>query len=115
MGNVIYDKSFKYAVEIVKLSKEIRKVGEYELAKQLLRCSTAIGANISESEYAQSKADFITKLTIALKETAESHYWIKLLTETGYIEEKISKDLTYKVEEIIKILVASIKTAKERT
>ena len=84
-----------------------------DLAKQLLRSGTSIGANVSEAERAQSKADFISKMHIALKETAETEYWLKLLIMSEYITEDMGKSLLEDCLEIKRILVASINTAKE--
>ena len=114
MGNIVYEKSFAYSVEIVRLAKNLAKSHDYELARQLIRSGTSIGANIAESEYAQSDQDFISKLSITLKEAAESRYWLHLLTETKDITSEDSEKMTKQVEEIIKILAASIKTKKEK-
>ena len=114
MGNIVYDKSFAYAVEIIRISKMLRQRGEFELAKQLLRCSTSIGANLSESEYAQSDSDFISKLSIALKEASESRYWLRLLTASAEITTDVSSKLISQADEIIKILTASLKTLKDK-
>ena len=113
MGNVAQDKSFEYAIEVVTLVKKLKSQREYELANQLLRSATSIGANISESEYAQSKADFILKLSIALKEASESRYWLRLLSATGDIDTHDGERLIKKADEIIRILVASVKTSKD--
>ena len=89
MDNVIEEKSFHFAVRIVKLNQYLRtKKKEYILSKQLLRSGTSIGANVAESQQAQSRADFISKLHIALKETAETEYWLRLLVLSDYISEK---------------------------
>ena len=114
MGNIAYEKSFAFALAMVALSKGLRGAGEYELAKQLLRSGTSVGANIAESEYAQSADDFVSKLSIALKEAAESRYWLKLLTAAGDIAVDVSAGLVSQADEIIRILVASIKTAKRK-
>ena len=114
MKSVTYDKSFAFAVEIVKTAKELRLNREYELASQLIRSGVSIGANIAESEFAQSDADFVTKLSIALKEAAESRYWLKLLTATEDISDETSIKLLSQVDEIIRLLVASIKTKKSK-
>ena len=113
MGNIVYEKSFEFAVKIVAETKKLTFKRQYELSNQLLRCGTSIGANIAESEQAQSKADFISKLSIALKEAAETQYWLKLLSRSGDISEDISKQLLIDVKEIISILTASIKTSKK--
>ena len=80
------------------------------MSKQLLRCGTSIGANVREAFYAHGKADFVAKLQIALKECSESEYWIELLIESGYFNEK---ELLNKCVEVKRILIASINTAKE--
>ena len=83
--NVIKEKSFEFAKEIVYLYKVLAEKREYVLSKQLLRSGTSIGANIREAEHAQSKADFIHKLSISLKEANETEYWLDLLFETRYL------------------------------
>ena len=90
--------------------REDRK--EYVLSKQLLRSGTSIGANITEAQDAQSKADFLSKLNISLKETGETLYWLRLLHATDYLTEKEFEAVYVDCEEIKKILVASIKTLK---
>ena len=85
-NNLILDKSFAFAVRIVKLYKYLcDEQKEYVLSKQLLRCGTSIGANINEAQAGQSKADFIAKMSIASKEARETNYWIELLIETKYL------------------------------
>ena len=113
MSNIIETKSFDFAVRIVKLYKllcEQRK--EYFLSKQLIHSATSIGANISEAQQAQSKADFISKLSISLKETSETKYWIKLLLATDYLSTKEADSLLNDCTEIEKLLVAILKTSK---
>jgi len=86
MKSIVEEKSFKFAVRIVRLYKYLtEKKKEKVLSKQLLRSGTSIGANIAEAEQAQSNADFVSKLSIALKETSETKYWIKLMKETEYL------------------------------
>ena len=116
MSNIIETKSFEFAVRIVKLYKllcEQRK--EYILSKQLIRSATSIGANISEAQQAQSKADFISKLGISLKETSETKYWIKLLSAADYLSVKEADSLLNDCTEIEKLLVAIIKTSKSNS
>jgi len=113
--NIIVEKSFRFAVRIVKLCHHIsNSKKEYILTKQLLRSGTSVGANISEGVQGSSKKDFIHKLTIALKEANETHYWIRLFKETDHLTgtefESISEDCI----EIIKILT-SIITSTKRT
>ena len=112
--NLLIDKSIVFASRIVKLYQHLTKTKkETIISKQIIRSGTSIGANINEANYGQSKADFISKMSIALKETAETEYWIKLLYMSGYIDEKMSESLLNDCLEIKRILIASINTAKE--
>jgi four helix bundle protein len=111
--NIVKDKSFLFAVRIVKLSKYlVDQKREFVLSKQILRSGTAVGALIRESEHAESKADFIHKLSIALKEANETDYWIDLLHETDYLISKEHQSIKADILELIKLLVAIIKTSK---
>jgi four helix bundle protein len=113
--NILKVKSFHFAVRIVKLSQFLTTdKKEYILTKQILRSGTAIGALVRESEYGQSKKDFINKLSIALKEANETDYWLELLKEGKLIEDKIYQSLAANCTELIKLLIASIKTAKSK-
>ena len=108
--NVVVEKSFEFAVRIVKLYKYLtRTQKEYVLSKQLLRSGTSIGANVSEAQRGQSKADFIAKMSIALKEANETQYWMQLLYETKYITEKEFESIHSDLVEILKILTAICK------
>ncbi len=114
-NNILRDKSKDFAIRIVNLNKHLRKYKqETVLAKQTLRSGTSIGANISESIYAQSKADFVTKLHIALKEASETEFWIELLADTDYISESEKMSLLKDCRELIKMLIASINTVKKQ-
>lgn len=114
--NVVLDKSFSFAVRIVNLYKFlVSEKKEYVLSKQILRCGTAIGALVRESQQAESNADFIHKLSIALKEANETDYWLLLLNETNYIETKQFESLKPDIEELLKLLVSIIKKSKEKT
>lgn len=105
-------KSKVFALEVIRVCKELRAVKcEGALINQFLRSGTSIGANIREAFYAHSKADFIAKLQIALKECSESEYWIELLMESGYYEDKALLD---KCTEVKRILISSINTAKQK-
>jgi four helix bundle protein len=113
--SILSDKSYKFAIRIVKVNEYLTKEKkEYTLSKQLLRSGTAVGALVAEAQYAQSKADFINKMYVSLKEANESRYWIRLLTYCNYITEKMSKSIHEDVEELIKMLTSSIKTTKEK-
>ena len=113
--SIIREKAKEFAKNIVFLTKEI-KINKKEsvLSNQLLRSETSIGANIHEAQYAQGTADFISKLEIALKECFESEYWLDLLFETGYIEEKQYKKLNNDCGVIRKMLISSCKTLKAK-
>lgn len=111
--NIVKEKSFSFAVRIVNLNKHlVNKKREFVLSKQLLRSGTAIGALIRESEHAESKADFIHKLSISLKEANETDYWIDLLCQTGYLTEQEHKSIKADVLELLKLLISIIKTSK---
>lgn len=106
-------KSYAFAIRIVKLSQFLQtEKKEYTLSKQVLRSVTAIGALYSEAEFGQSKSDFASKISIALKEANETDYWIHLLKDTGYLEQKIFDSLISDCKELIAMLVSSIKTVK---
>lgn len=114
--NVLIDKSIAFAARIVKLHDFLVKNKKgLTIAKQIIRSGTSIGANINEANYGQSPADFISKMHIALKETAETEYWIKLLLMSEYIDEKMSSSLLDDCLEIKRILIASINTAKNNS
>lgn len=111
--SILVIKSKAFAIRVIQLYKYLCNIEkEYVLSKQLLRSGTSIGANIREGAFAQSKNDFISKLSIALKEASETHYWLELLNETGYINDNESDSLKKDCKEILKILQASIITAK---
>jgi len=113
--SILANKSYAFAIRIVKLNKYLTKEKkEYTLRKQLLRSGTAIGALVAEAQYAQSKADFINKMYIGLKEANESRYWIRLLTDCEYLTAMMSKSIFDDVEELIKMLTSSINTTKEK-
>ena len=114
MDSIIEQKSFQFAVRIVKLCKHLRGAKrEYTLSKQLLRAGTSIGANASEAQQAQSRADFVSKLCISLKETTETKYWLKLLRATDYLSEIEFQSIFTDCVENEKILVSIIKTVKK--
>ncbi len=110
--NAIREKSFSFAIEIVLLNKILTERKEFVLSKQLLRSGTSIGANVREAEHAQSKADFIHKLSISLKETNETEYWLDLLFETKYLSELEYDSIKPKVIELLKLLTSIINTSK---
>jgi four helix bundle protein len=112
--SILRDKSFAFALQIVRLSQELQQnQKEFVLSKQILRSGTAIGALVREGEFAQSKSDFINKLSIALKEANETEYWILLLQEAKLIKDEVADSLQSDCKELIAMLVASVKTAKK--
>ena len=112
--NVLNDKSLDFAVRVVRLQKHlVNNQKETVISKQIMRSGTSIGANINEANYAQSKADFISKLHVSLKETAETEYWLKLLVKSELLTEQEGSSLINDCLEIKKLLIASINTAKK--
>lgn len=113
--NIALEKSEQYAIRIVHLYRYLcDNKKEYVLSKQILRSGTSIGANLSESEYAVSKKDFLSKVYIALKECAETLYWLRLLYHTHYLEENLYTSLYKDCEEIKRILQATTKTINQQ-
>lgn len=110
--NVIKEKSFAFAIEIVFLYKVLVEKKEFVLSKQILRSGTSIGTNIREAEHAQSKADFIHKLSIALKKANETEYWLDLLHETNYLDQSEFENIKPKIIELLKLLTSIITTSK---
>ena len=110
---IIAKKSYQFALYIIKLYTFLcKEKQEYVMSKQLLRSGTAVGALVSESRFAQSKADFINKMYVALKEANETKYWINLLHDSNFIAEKTFDFMIPKIEDIICILAAIVKTSK---
>ena len=113
MNNAIEEKSFQFAVRIVKLCKYLQEnKKEYILSKQLMRSGTSIGANIMESQQAQSRPDFVSKLNIALKEASETDYWLRLLQATDYLTDSEYSSIIADCKELEKLLTAIIKTTR---
>ncbi len=111
--SLINGKTLKFALLIIEMVKYVRrKDNENVLTKQVLRSGTSIGASVRESEYAQSQSDFIHKLSISLKEANETGYWLCLLNKAGYIDGNSYESIKKDCDEIMAILIASIKTAK---
>jgi len=113
--NIIKDKSFDFALRIVKLNQYlVSEKKEFVISKQILRSGTSIGANIREGEHAESKADFIHKMSISLKEANETEYWLELLHKSEYIEDKMYNLLISDCSELLKILITIIKNTKKQ-
>lgn len=114
--SIILEKTLDFAARIVKLSHYLKnEKRETIISKQILRSGTSIGANANEAIYGVSKADFISKLQISLKETAETEYWIRLLMKVEYISEREGNSLLEDCLEVKKILVSTLKTTKENS
>jgi four helix bundle protein len=111
--NVIKTKSFAFALRVVKLARYLQtEQKEYVLSKQVLRSGTSVGALVREAEHAQSKADFISKMSIALKEANETEYWIDLLHQSDYIDDSNYQSIQPDIEELLKLLVSIVKTSR---
>ena len=113
--NIIEKKSFTFAIRVVNLYKYLTSdKKELIMSKQLLRCGTSIGANISEAERGQSRADFTAKMNIALKEANETHYWLRLLNATEYLDNKMFESIENDIKELVAILTAICKKTNEK-
>jgi four helix bundle protein len=109
---IIQDRSFHFALDIIRLYGELQNKREYVLSKQLLRSGTSIGANVEEASAGQSRNDFVAKMCIASKEARETKYWLRLLKESQMVNVDVNKELST-VDEIIRILTSIVKTTKE--
>lgn len=112
--NIILQKTYQFALRIIKLCQFLRQKGHYEIANQIFRSGTSIGANSEEAVGGQSEKDFQSKLSIAYKEARESHYWIRLLKDSNIITAKMAESFLNDCEEIQKILGSIIKTLKAK-
>lgn len=111
----LHTKSYLFAVRIIKMYQYL--VGNrqcYDIAHRVVRSGTAIGASVREAEFAQSPQDFIHKLSISLKEANETDYWLHLLSDTGFIDDKMFESMSTDCNELIAMLISSIKTSKQR-
>ena len=114
--HICAEKSFEFAVRIVNLYKYLTaEYKEYVLSKQLLRCGTSIGANVAEAQRGQSKADFISKMSIALKEAKETNYWLRLLYESQYLSPVAFDSMITQCTELERLLVSIVKSARRKT
>lgn len=112
--NIIQTKTFNFALKIAKLCKSLQKSSEYMASKQLFRSGTSIGANVEEALAAQSRKDFVSKMSIALKEARETHYWLRLLQESQLVEGDYSSRID-EIKEITRILTSIVKTTVEES
>ena len=114
MKGVLEEKSFQCAIRIVNLNRFlVDNKKEYVLSKQILRSSTSVGANISEAQFAQSKADFVSKMHISLKEASETRYWLRLLEASNLIDNTQLESIMSDCNELINMLVSTCGTSKE--
>lgn len=104
--------AFLFSSKIISLSRTLERQREYVLSKQILKSGTSIGANLEESTYAQSKADYISKLSIALKEASETEYWLKLFVEND-IQAKVALELQKDIKPILRMLIAGLNSLKK--
>jgi len=112
-NNVVLEKTYAFAIRIINCYKYLKiKKKEFELSKQLLKSGTSIGANVEEGIGGQSKNDFQSKMAIAYKEARETHYWLRLLRDTQFLEVQLAESLLIDNEEILKLLGSIIKTTK---
>ena len=109
----IKERSFQFALEVVRLYQQLQDQHEYVLSKQLLRSGTSIGANVEEATAAESRRDFLHKMKIAMKESRESHYWLRLIDESGLIKNTDLSDLLHKADELSRMLTSITKTTAE--
>ena len=112
--NLIRDKSYKFALEVISLYSMLKEQKEFIISKQLLRSGTSIGANVEEALAAQSKKDFISKMSIASKEARETNYWLRLLRDSGISKGIDFSDIIDKSQEMIRILTSIVKTSQEK-
>jgi four helix bundle protein len=113
-NNVVAQKSYAFAVRIVRLNRYlVSEHNEFVLSRQVMRSGTAIGALVREARFAQSRKDFIHKLSIALKEANETDYWIDLLHDTQYLSSRMYDDIKKDIDELVRLLVSIVKTSKQ--
>ena len=113
--NIIKDKTYQFALEIVRLYKEMISQNEFILSKQIVRSGTSIGANVEEAIAAQSRKDFISKMSISSKEAREANYWLRLLRDTELVQDFDLTNLLKESEEIVKIITSIVKTSKHNS
>jgi four helix bundle protein len=111
-NNAVSEKSYAFALNVIQLARALRKQHEYEIASQLLRCGTSIGANVEEAQCAVSRADFAAKMGIASKEAKETHYWLRLIRDSQVLSQDQIQLRLNEADELIRILTAIVKTAQ---
>ena len=114
-NNIVQEKSYMFALKMIKLYKDLTQTQrEFVLSKQILRSGTSIGALVKEAEHAQSQADFVNKMNIALKEANETEYWLMLLKDSEYLDENNYSSVHHACSELIKLLASIVKTSKSK-
>ncbi len=113
-NNIAREKSFSFTLDVIEIYRILTSRKEFVLSKQLLRSGTSIGANIRESEHAESRADFIHKLSISLKEANETDYWIDLLSKSSFISQEEFLKLKNAISEILRLLISIINSSKQK-
>ena len=108
--NPIQEKSYRFALKIIELSRQLKQKNEYVLGRQLLKSGTSIGANVEEALAGQSRADFLSKMSIASKEARETGYWLRLLRDSGILGREVSSCYLQDIDELIRLLTAIVKT-----
>jgi four helix bundle protein len=113
--SIVKQKSYEFALQIIKLCTQLRSDRHYEISSQLLRSGTSIGANVEEALAGQSRKDFFAKMSIASKEARETNYWLRLLRDSEILQKQHVNELIQTSEELIKILTSIVKTGCEKT
>jgi len=111
--SIVKQKSYNFALQIIKLCVQLRNAKHFEISSQLLRSGTSIGANVEEALAGQSRKDFFAKMSIASKEARETNYWLRLIKDAGIVNEQESQNLVEASEELIKILTSIVKTGND--
>ena len=112
--STVREKSYTFALQVIELYKELVRQNEYVLSRQLLKSGTSIGANVEEASAGQSRADFLSKMSIASKEARETNYWLRLLRDSGIVEATSIESLLLESEDINKMLTSIVKTTKQQ-
>jgi len=112
-NNVVIEKTYAFALSVIQMVCALRKQHEYEIASQLLRCGTSIGANVEEAQCGVSRADFAAKMGIASKEARETHYWLRLIRDSQTLSRDQVQPRLKEAEELIRILTAIVKTSRK--
>jgi four helix bundle protein len=108
--SLIRDKSYQFALEIIRIYQEMIAMNEYVLSRQLVKAGTSIGANVEEALAGQSRADFLSKMSIGSKEARETRYWLRLLRDSGFLRAPAVEPLICECDEIVKMLTSIVKT-----